>query len=69
MSRAKVYCEITCSSCGALLKGSGYYKNASIISKLKSNANESGWVWDEEFGGNLCPECQKEVKEERRNRT
>ena len=67
MAKAKVYCEITCNSCGALLKGSGYYKNASIISKLKSNANESGWVWDEEFGGNLCPSCQEEVKEERKS--
>ena len=63
MARAKVYCEITCNSCGALLKGSGYYKNASIISKLKSNANESGWIWDEKLGMNLCPNCQKELKE------
>ena len=69
MARAKVYCEITCNSCGTLLIGSGYYKNASIISKLKSNANESGWVWDEEFGGNLCPSCQEEVKEERRKQS
>lgn len=67
MAKAKVYCEITCNSCGALLKGSGYYKNASIISKLKSNANESGWIWDEEFGGNLCPKCQEEIKEERKS--
>ena len=47
MANAKVYCEITCNSCGALLKGSGYYKNTSIISKLKANAKEAGWVWDE----------------------
>lgn len=66
MAKAKVYCEITCNSCGLLLIGSGYYKNASIISKLRSNANENGWVWDEEFGGNLCPSCQEEVKKERR---
>ena len=69
MASAKIYCEITCNSCGVLLQGSGYYKNSSIISKLKENAKENKWIWDEEFGGNLCPECQKEVKEERRNRT
>lgn len=62
---AKIYCEITCNSCGALLQGSGYYKNTSNISKLKENAKEDGWVWDEEFGGNLCPQCQVDIKEER----
>ena len=66
MARAKVYCEITCNSCGTLLKGSGYYKNVSIISKLKENAKEYNWVWDEEFGGNLCPSCQEEIKEQRK---
>lgn len=40
MARAKVYCEITCNSCGALLNGSGYYKNPSIISRLKENAKK-----------------------------
>jgi len=59
---AKIYCEITCNSCGALLKGNGYYKNASIISKLKRIANEEGWIWDKNFGGNLCPGCQAELK-------
>ena len=67
MARAKVYCEITCNNCGALLKGSGYYKNPSIISRLKETAKECNWIWDEEFDGNLCPECQKEIKEERKN--
>ena len=38
MARAKIYCEITCNNCGVVLKGSGYYKNVSIISKLKENA-------------------------------
>ena len=38
MARSKVYCEITCNNCGVVLKGSGYYKNISIISKLKENA-------------------------------
>ena len=67
MARAKVYCEITCNSCGALFKGSGYYKNVSIISKLKENAKEYNWVWDEDFCGNLCPECQKEIKRKRKS--
>ena len=38
MARAKIYCEITCNNCGGVLKGSGYYENVSIISKLKENA-------------------------------
>ena len=67
MARAKVYCEITCNNCGALLKGSGYYKNSSIIAKLKENAKEANCVCDEEFCGNLCPECQEEIKKERKS--
>ena len=67
MARAKVYCEITCNNCGVVLKGSGYYKNSSIIAKLKENAKEANWVWDEEFCGNLCPECQEEIKKERKS--
>lgn len=65
MAKAKIYCEITCNSCGVVLKGSGYYKNTSIISKLKSIANENGWIWDEGFGGNLCPSCQEEIESEK----
>ena len=66
MARAKVYCEITCNNCGISLRGSGYYKNSSIISKLKENAKQANWIWDEEFGGNLCPGCQKEIEEQRK---
>ena len=66
MAREKVYCEITCNNCGLLLKDSGYYKNVSIISKLKENAKKDNWVWDEEFGGNLCPRYQEEIKEQRK---
>lgn len=65
MAKAKIYCEITCNSCGVVLKGSGYYKNSSIISKLKSIASEDGWVWDEELCGNLCPRCQEEIEFEK----
>ena len=67
MARAKIYCEITCNNCGGVLKGSGYYKNSSIIAKLKESAKEANWVWDEEFCGNLCPSCQEEIKKERKS--
>ena len=50
-----------------VLKGSGYYENVSIISKLKENAKKANWIWDEEFCGNLCPECQEEIKKERKS--
>ena len=50
-----------------MLKGSGYYKNSSIIAKLKESAKEANWVWDEEFCGNLCPSCQEEIKKERKS--
>lgn len=60
MARAKIYCEVTCNNCGVLSCSSTYYKNASTISKLKEETKD--WVWDEEFGGNLCPDCQEELK-------
>ena len=31
------------------------------------NAKENNWIWDEEFGGNLCPSCQEEIKRERKS--
>ena len=58
--RAKIYCEATCCHCGGLAYKSTYYKNASTISKLKEATKD--WIWDEELCGNLCPECQKELK-------
>ena len=60
MARAKVYCEVTCNNCGSLACGSTYYKNASTISKLKDATKD--WIWDEELGMNLCPDCQEELK-------
>lgn len=65
MARAKVYCEVTCNRCGVLALGSGYYKNSSRISYLKAKTKD--WVWDNKFGGNLCPSCQMEYKEECKN--
>lgn len=60
MARAKVYCEVTCCLCGALASESGYYDNSSRISKIKKDVRN--WAWDEEIGGNLCPECYKKEK-------
>lgn len=58
--RAKIYCEITCNSCGNLAPGSGYYTNANRIKILKTK--NKNWIWDDEFSGNLCPDCQEERK-------
>ena len=58
--RAKIYCEVTCCNCGGLAFGSGYYKNTATISALKDNVKN--WIWDDKLCGNLCPECQKELK-------
>jgi hypothetical protein len=51
----------------------GYKKDnkeqESIFNKLKDNAKKFGWVWDETFGGNLCPSCQEQIKEERQSKS
>ena len=60
MAKAKIYCEVTCGSCGVLTCASTYYKNTSTISKLKDATKD--WIWDEELNINLCPECQEELK-------
>lgn len=60
MKQAKVYCEITCISCGSLMVGSGYYHNKTIISRLKDRAKCNGWKWSDSLCGNVCPVCQKE---------
>lgn len=62
MAKAKIYCEVTCNNCGALACSSTYYKNASTITKIEKQTKD--WIWDEEFGGNLCPDCQEELKRE-----
>lgn len=58
--KARIYCEVTCCYCGGLAFGSGYYKNKATIGALKENTKD--WIWDNELYGNLCPECQKELK-------
>ena len=55
---AKIYCEVTCCNCGGVI--GRYYRNAESISILKEHVKD--WVWDNELFGNLCPECQKELK-------
>lgn len=61
--RARIYCEAMCCHCGVLAYKSTYYKNTSTISQLKESVKD--WIWDEELCGNLCPECQKELKRSR----
>lgn len=60
MAQAKIFCEVTCNRCGALSAASAYYKNTSTISKLKQYTND--WIYDEDFGGNLCPSCQSDLR-------
>ena len=60
MVKAKIYCEVICCHCGGLAFGSGYYRNSSTISKLKEKTKD--WVWSDEYSGNLCPDCQGELK-------
>ena len=40
MEKAKIYCEVTCGSCGALAYVSRYYKNTDTIRKAKRRANK-----------------------------
>lgn len=60
MSKPKIYCEITCGFCGGLAYMSGYYKDSSTISELRRTTKN--WIWDEEHGTNLCPDCQEKLK-------
>ena len=61
MARAEIFCEVTCGNCGSLSMGSTSYKNASTISRLKRLTKD--WIWSNELAINLCPACQKELKE------
>lgn len=56
-NKPEVWCDITCSKCGCLASGSGYYYKG-IISKLRNNTKN--WIVDEGMN-NICPECQKEL--------
>lgn len=58
--KAKIYCEVTCCNCGGFASKSRYYKNSETIARLKESTKD--WVWDENLCGNLCPDCQKELK-------
>ena len=63
MSRAKIYCEVVCGNCGRISYKSGYYRNTQTISYLKDSVRD--WIWDDEMGMNLCPDCQEELKTKR----
>ena len=62
VKRAIIWCEVVCSNCGGVI---GFnYKNANTIAVLKNKTKD--WVYcDDE--GNLCPECQEEIKKERKS--
>lgn len=60
MARARIYCEVTCCRCSCLAYTSRYYKNTETISKIKESVKD--WIWDENLCGNLCPECQEDLK-------
>lgn len=60
MEKAKIYCEVTCGSCGTLAYVSRYYKNTDTIRKIKKETED--WVWDAKEKINLCPECRIQRK-------
>lgn len=53
--RPNVWCDITCSQCGAMANGSGYFYNG-IIKELRNNTKD----WVDNDGTVLCPYCQLE---------
>ena len=61
--KAKIWCECICTECGGMAAGSTYYNNPETISSLKKYVND--WIYDEDLGGNICPECQAKIKQKR----
>lgn len=57
--KAVIWCEVQCSNCGDVIGWD--YHNAKSISQLKEATKD--WRFDRERG-NLCPECQKELRGE-----
>lgn len=52
MAKITPWVDITCSNCGCLAEGSGYYHRG-IITELQNNTKD----WHEEDGSTYCPEC------------
>lgn len=51
--------DVTCSRCGTIATGSGYYYKG-IIKKIQENTKD----WHTDGGEVLCPDCWKEMKED-----
>lgn len=60
--KANIWLSVSCSHCGGVI--GWYYHNAKSVSKLKEATKK--WIFDKEHG-NLCPECQKKLKEDKQN--
>lgn len=60
MARPNVWCDITCSECGSIANGSGYFYNG-IIKKLRENTKD----WVSLDGCVYCPSCWEEHENER----
>lgn len=59
MTKARIWCEVICNSCGGMAAASGYY-SPETIKRLKAETKD--WKRDY-FYGNLCPECQAKLAE------
>lgn len=57
--KANIWLSVSCSYCGGVI--GWYYHNAKSVSQLKESTKN--WIFDKEYG-NLCPECQKKLKED-----
>ena len=53
--------DISCSRCGTLADGSGYYYRG-ILTELRKGTK--GWTIDDVYG-TICPRCKKELDEVR----
>lgn len=53
----KIWCDVTCAKCGAMLGKSGYY-SPKRIKAIKTEAKEKGWKQFD--GSSYCAECLKE---------
>lgn len=56
--RAIIWMEIQCSNCSSVIGWD--YHNAKSVSELKKATKD--WSFDEKHG-NLCPKCQKELRD------
>lgn len=57
--KARIWCEVVCCHCGCISVASTYYANADTISKIKRETKD--WIYSKEYGGNICPVCQRKL--------